>query len=156
MTLQELKQELSKLNDADKKKDYIAKNVTYMELLDMFVQLISENTNTEKTTVTADVYDKLISLIEDNFRTPDGKGRGRKSIIDDDSLTFWDKVRKIKNNTRTVDVRHSMLIKLTDRENEYRRENNIPQTPPVGMIVSAKIVDVDYLEEEDLKNINNN
>lgn len=154
MTLQELKKILSTLNSKDSKKDYIAKNVTYLSLLDMFVELVDEAPNTDKVTVPQEIYDKLISLIEDNFRTPEGKGRGRKSIVDDDSLTFWEKVRKIKTSTVSTQVKISTLTKLVDRENEYRKENNIPLTPLLGLIVSAKPLDIDYIEESDNENIN--
>lgn len=148
MTLQELTTELEKCKTLDDKKDYIFKNVQYNTIVELLIESLS-TTTTQPVTVTPYIYDKLISLIEDNFRTPDGKGRGRKSIINDDTLTFWDKVRKIKSGTTSTYLKQNMLAKLLEKETVIREENGIPVTDCIEHIMSAKLAEIDELERKD-------
>ena len=72
--------DLKELKTGIEKRNYINKNLTYDEMVSLIITLTSDSYNfpLEKYTVSPQVFNLLHSLIDDNFRVPDGKGRGRK------------------------------------------------------------------------------
>lgn len=149
MTLQELNVALSKMKTLEDKKVFISNNLTHNTIVELLIESVTGTNTVEPVVVSPYVYDKLISLIEDNFRKPDGKGRGRKAIINDDTLSFWDKVRKIKSGTTSTYLKQNMLAKLLERETVIREENGIPVTDCIEHIMSAKLIEIDELEKKD-------
>lgn len=72
--------DLKELKTGIEKRNYINKNLTYDEMVSLIIHLTSESYNfpLEKYTVSPEVFNLMHSLIDDNFRIPDSKGRGRK------------------------------------------------------------------------------
>ena len=72
--------DLKELKTGIEKKTYINKNLTYDEMVSLIIHLtsVSYNFPLEKYTVSPEVFNLLHSLIDDYFRIPDSKGRGRK------------------------------------------------------------------------------
>lgn len=62
------------------KRNYINRNLTYDEMVQLICYLTSDSYKfqLEKYTVPAEVFNLMHSLIDDYFRIPDSKGRGRK------------------------------------------------------------------------------
>ena len=72
--------DLKELKTGIEKRNYINKNLTYDEMVSLIIHLTSESYNfpLEKYTVPAEVFNLMHSLIDEHFRIPDSKGRGRK------------------------------------------------------------------------------
>lgn len=72
--------DLKELKTGVEKRNYINRNLTYDEMVSLIITLTSDSYNfpLEKYTVSPQVFNLLHSLIDDNFRVPDSRGRGRK------------------------------------------------------------------------------
>jgi hypothetical protein len=72
--------DLKEIKTGIEKRNYINKNLTYDEMVSLIIYLTSESYNfpLEKLTVSAEIFNLMHSLIDDYFRIPDSKGRGRK------------------------------------------------------------------------------
>lgn len=72
--------DLKELKTGIEKRNYINKNLTYDEMVSLIITLTSESYNfpLEKLTVSAEIFNLMHSMIDENFRIPDSKGRGRK------------------------------------------------------------------------------
>jgi hypothetical protein len=72
--------DLQEIKTGIEKRNYINKNLTYDEMVSLIIHLTSESYNfpLEKLTVSAEIFNLMHSMIDDNFRIPDSKGRGRK------------------------------------------------------------------------------
>ena len=72
--------DLKEIKTGIEKRNYINKNLTYDEMVSLIIHLTSESYNfpLEKMTVSAEVFNLMHSLIDEHFRIPDSKGRGRK------------------------------------------------------------------------------
>lgn len=151
MTPQELELELAKCKTIDEKINYINANLTHNNIVALLISYIESENVVEPITVTPAAYDRLINFIETYFRVPDSKGRGRKGILNDDSLTFWDKVRKIKSGSSSTYLKQNMLAKLLERETIIREENGTPITDCIEHIMSANITEIDELEKKDIQ-----
>lgn len=149
MTPQELELELAKYKTLNEKINFINDNLTHKNIVTLLITYIESENLVEPITITPAAYDRLIHFVDTCFRVPDGKGRGRKAILNDDSLTFWDKVRKIKSATTSTYLKQNMLAKLLERETVIREENGIPVTDCIEHIMSAKLAEIDELERKD-------
>ena len=156
MTPQELELELVKYKTLDEKINFINDNLTYKNIVTLLITYIESENLVEPITITPAAYDRLINFVETHFRVPDGKGRGRKGILNDDSLTFWDKVRKIKSNNSSAYIKQNMLAKLLEKETIIREENGTPITDCIEHIMSASITEIDELERKDKQLIEEN
>lgn len=72
--------DLQEIKTGIEKRNYINKNLTYDEMVSLIIHLTSESYNfpLEKLTVSAEIFNLMHSLIDEHFRIPDSKGRGRK------------------------------------------------------------------------------
>ena len=72
--------DLKELKTGIEKRNYITRNLPYDEMVSLIIHLTSESYNfpLEKYTVAPEVFNLMHSLIDDYFRIPDSKGRGRK------------------------------------------------------------------------------
>ena len=72
--------DLKELKTGIEKRNYINRNLTYDEMVQLICYLTSDSYKfqLEKYTVPAEVFNLMHSLIDDYFRIPDSKGRGRK------------------------------------------------------------------------------
>lgn len=83
MALKPIKDIIADLKECEtgiEKRNYINRNLTYDEMVQLICYLTSDSYKfqLEKYTVPAEVFNLMHSLIDEHFRIPDSKGRGRK------------------------------------------------------------------------------
>ena len=124
MTTEELKQQLVNLSTREQKRKFINDNMPYNKVVDTLIDLIEEDKTPQQMTIPTDVYNKLLDLIEDNFKTPNANGRGRKSISQMSNLTFIQKMEKLKSGYLPSKI--PQILNLVAFENLKRKENDLP------------------------------
>lgn len=123
MTTEELKQQLVNLSTREQKRKFINDNMPYNKVVDTLINLIEEDKTPQQMTIPTDVYNKLLDLIEDNFKTPNANGRGRKSISQMSNLTFIQKMEKLKSGY--LPSKTPQILNLVAFENLKRKANDL-------------------------------
>lgn len=122
-TKEQLKQQLTILSTKEQKRKFINDNLPYNKMVDILIDLIEEDKTPQQMTIPTDVYNKLLDLIEDNFKTPNANGRGRKSISQMSNLTFIQKMEKLKSGY--LPSKTPQILNLVAQENIERKTNDL-------------------------------
>lgn len=122
-TKEELKQQLTILSTKDQKRKFINDNLPYNKMVDILIDLIEEEKTPQQMTIPTDVYNKLLDLIEDNFKTPNANGRGRKPIFQMSNLSFIQKMERLKSGYLPSKI--PQILNLVALENIERKANDL-------------------------------
>lgn len=123
ITKEELKQQLTILSTKDQKRKFINDNLPYNKMVDILIDLIEEEKTPQQMTIPTDVYNKLLDLIEDNFKTPNANGRGRKPIFQMSNLSFIQKMERLKSGYLPSKI--PQILNLVALENIERKANDL-------------------------------
>lgn len=144
MTVLEHFQELQKIKDINKVKDYLMKSCSYIDLIDLIVTIMKRDNINEVEAITLNEYDfaKLEELFYKTFRVPMANGRGRKSQLE--RLSYEERLKHIANNPNlTTDVKEGRLrtAYLNEVKKNYDEGNyDVVVTVPV----LANLIDPNY------------